>query len=506
MSQARSQLVDAEPGRRIGSADLLAAPGKRAPTDGLIGPARTSIDVAISAARHGDVDGLRQWFAGNPDVDAYDTDGWTPLLAAAVRGQAAAVEYLLKGGAANPDVSHRVSGALAIHFAGHAGSVDVAKLLLDAKPNQLDAVWNLNGHTLLLQAAFYATPAHEVLARFALERGASTTVTTVRGLAPMEMALQFNNQSMADIIRPYDAQGQMRALDGQIATATTQLAEAPTDAARAERQADLDRLQAHATELRPAAEQKANDKRAYTEALLQRLARAPVPAAEQTIQSLSDRVIATIESGLRAVAQDASTIEASVASLRELIARPEFQVNRLGGRLQQPPMVVAVTGGNANPSVANLRHRIVELLVAAGGDPMQQEVHPMAVDAFIRAMVFNHLDDLRAMAASPTITPERLAEALNRAPVANGLTGFHDTILRAGRAPEAQIPQFLEQIRWCRANGARVDIEDFSGRTQEALARAIPDPVRRNLVLEAMGLAQELIAPPSADETSRIAP
>ncbi|HEY5951878.1 MAG TPA: hypothetical protein VIV40_40560, partial [Kofleriaceae bacterium] len=304
------------------------------------------------------------------------------------------------------------------------------------------------------------------------------------------MALQFNNQRMADIIRPYDRSGQLMQLNAQVDAAVAELANADAGS-RDEIQARPDRLRAQQAELRPAGEQVRAAKIAYTQALLQRIAPAPVPEAERPIQALTDRAIATIESGLRDAARDPATVPATLSTLGQIIATPGFEVDRLGGPLQQPPMVVAVTGGNANnAAVAQLRQQIVELLVSAGGNPMVQEVHPMAVDAFIRGMVFNHLEALQAMAASPTMTPERLAEALNRAPVANGLTGFHDTILRAGRAPESQIAQFLEQIRWCIAHGARTDIEDFSGRTQEGLARAIPDPERRAAVLQAMGLTE----------------
>jgi ankyrin repeat protein len=166
-----------------------------APEDETVNASTNDIDRAVMAARDGDAAWLRQWLASGGGPNAYDEFGWTPLLAAAVRGRLNAVEVLL-GNENNPaDVltPHRASGAAPIHFAGHSGSVDVAAALLAARPDQLDAVWELNGHTLLLQAVFYG---HLDLADFALKRGASTAATTVRGLAALELARQFDNQRM----------------------------------------------------------------------------------------------------------------------------------------------------------------------------------------------------------------------------------------------------------------------------------------------------------------------
>jgi hypothetical protein len=112
------------------------------------------------------------------------------------------------------------------------------------------------------------------------------------------------------------------------------------------------------------------------------------------------------------------------------------------------------------------------------------EEHPMKVNSIIRAAVFNHLEFLRMAAAA--ISQDRLTAALNEQPGVNGLTALHDTVLRAGTAGSDRLAGYLEQIRWMIRNGARSDIEDFSGVTQRAIAERIPDASRREEVLTAL--------------------
>jgi ankyrin repeat protein len=396
------------------------------------------VAAAVAAARAGDVAGLRAWLAGGEDPNRHDAEGWTPLLAAAVRGHAEAVDLLLGGAAgraADPDLPHAASHALPIHFAGHSGSVAVAERLLALRPAHMEAVWEINGHTLLLQAVFYGLLE---LAEYALRRGANTAATTLRGLGALEFAQQFQNQAMVDLIRPYDS---------------------PRDA-----------------------------KAAYYEALLRRFTPVTLPA-EAAAQQAGDRLVAAIQDGLRDAAQDPAAVEASLAKVRTLVEREGADVNRLGGPLRQPALVVAVTGTNGSPAsaaVAELRRRVAEYLLDRGADPMLHEQHPMGAQAVIRACVFNHIDILRTMGRHMT-TPN-LAAALNEIPVVNGLTALHDSVLRASMVGPDRIEGYLDQIRWAVGSGARWDIEDFSGRTQRAIAGAVKDPERRRRILEALGI------------------
>lgn len=397
-----------------------------------------AITAAVQAARAGDVAGLRAWLVSGGNPNAHDADGWTPLLAAAVRGHAEVVQLLLGGPgghAADPDLEHAVSHALPIHFAGQSGCVRVADLLLAVRPPQLEAVWEINGHTLLLQAVFYE---YLQLAEFALRRGANTAATTLRGLAGMELAQQFQNEALVELIRPYD---------------------------------------------RPQAA-----KTAYYEELQQRFAPVTLPA-EAAAQQLADRLVDTIQDGLGSAANDATAAQTTLAAVRCLVEHDGADVNRLGGFLRQPALVVSVTGTNGTPAsaaVAELRRQIADYLLERGADPTLHEVHPMGAHAVIRACVFNHLDILRSI--SRHLTAEKLAAALNEIPIVNGLTALHDSVLRASTVGPDRIDGYLNQIRWAVASGARWDIEDFSGRTQRAMAEAVADPERRERILDALGI------------------
>ena len=393
-------------------------------------------EEVVKTARTGDLQVLKEWLSSGGNPDQYDTQGWTPLLAAAVRGQAGAVALLLNNPfrRADPEMPFLKSGALPVHFAGQSASVETAKLLLDACPDHLERIWELNGHTLLLQAVFYG---HLDLARFALQRGASTAATTVRGLAAMELAQQFQNQPLMHLISPFDS---------------------PQD-----------------------------EKAAYYRFLLQRIA-AFTPASQAAAQQLSDNLVRAIEDGLRRAAQEPGSVETTFREVRDLVEGQNVDVNRLGGPLQQPPLVVAVTGNNGSPPDANmmrLRRQLSQYLLEKGADPTKLEKHPMAVHAIIRAAVFNHLEILQMMAER--MTSQGLAAALNEQPAVNGLTALHDTVLRASTAGPDRFEGYLQQIRWCAAHGARSDIEDFSGRTQRSIAAATADLKIRSCILEALG-------------------
>lgn len=392
----------------------------------------TSIEAGILHARHGDTGSLETWLAKGSNPDRRDAQGWTPLLWAAARGHHDAVDLLLDNPhlRADPGLAHGASGALPIHMAGHSGSVAVAEALLARVPAHIDAVWDLNGHTILLQSVFYG---HADLARMLLALGASTAITTARGLGPMELAAQFQNHTLMDLIRPRDA----------------------TPEAKAD----------------------------YYRGYLQRIA-VPVPPGEAHAQELGDTLVAMIGEGIQRAGDDPRAVEETLAAVRLLVLQAGADVNRLGGPLGQPPLVVAVTGNNrepASPDMARLRRQVAAFLLEHGADPAHHERHPMGAHTIIRASVFNHLDILKDCARH--MEPQALADALNEIPVVNGLTALHDTVLRATMVGPDRVEGYLEQTRWEVDHGARADIEDFSGRTQRDLAGQAGDPALRRRLL-----------------------
>ncbi len=390
------------------------------------------MDNNISAARSGDVILLSCYLSSGGNPNQYNEYGWTPLLWASARGHSAAVKLLLSNNA-DPNMVQPQSGALPIHLAGQSGSVESVKVILEHQPDHINAVLELNGHTPLLQAVFYG---HLELAEFLLQNGADTSITTARGLGPMELATQFQNKEMMRAIRPYDRSKE--------------------------------------------------EKAAYYQSYLKRIAPI-IPEHERPIQQLSDKLISIIESGLRNAASDPDAVQATLLAVKDLVEIKKADVNRLGGQLQQPPLIVTVTGNNGFPpnhDVAQLRNQLAAYLLEQGADPALHEKHPMGAQTIIRAAVFNHLEILKMCAER--MKPEVLTEAINEIPAINGLTAMHDTVLRATMAAPEQFEGYIEQARWFVNHGGRSDIEDFSGVTQRDIAARADNPEVRKRLLEVL--------------------
>lgn len=389
--------------------------------------------AAVAAAKIGNVDALNQWAATAPDeINQYDEQGWTPLLWASARGHANAIAALLDAGA-DPGTAQRDSGALPVHLAAQSGDVPSVRVLLERRPEHLNAVYDINGHTPLLQAVFYG---HLPLADFLLRHGADTSIPTARGLGPLELAAQFQNHEMERILEPHDS---------------------PADA-------------------------KAAAYRAY----LRRVAPI-VPPDEREQQALSDQLVSTIDAGLRAAATEDAAADRALRAVQDLVESKGADVNRRGGPLQQPPLIVAVTGDDGtppNPRVARLRRQLARYLLEHGADPIRREIHPMGAQTIIRAAVFNHLDIL--LICAEYLTETQLADAINEWPLVNGLTAMHDTVLRAMMADQDRFEGYLDQARWFVAHGGRSDIEDFSGQTQRELADTAADPAVRQRLLDVL--------------------
>jgi hypothetical protein len=409
------------------------------PTSAVYGPwwtAGLGVADAIALARAGDVGGLQRWLAAGGNPDQYDLQGWTPLLAAATRGQAPAAQWLVTNPYRKADLSmpHAVCGALPIHFAGQSGDMATAAALLSADPHQLNKVWDLNGHTLFLQAVFFN---HPELSAYALEQGADTTITTACGLGGMELAAQFQNRAIMDIIRPFDSP--------------------------------------------------VGEKKSYFDAYLRRIAPV-VPARDEATQDRSDKLVRMIEAGLQQAATDGDVARPR-DEVCQFIDAHGVDVNRLGGPLGQPPLVVVATGSDgepASPARAALRSELARALLERRADPRVCERHPMGVDTISHAAVFNHRGTLEAI--STAMTAEQLADALNHRASVNGMTALHVTVLGATTASPDRLEGYLDQVKWLVANGADVEVEDYCGITQRALAEKVADPPCRQRLLMALGV------------------
>lgn len=392
----------------------------------------TLIKEIISYAKKNELIKMKEYLDNNGNCNFYDKEGWTPLLWAAARGHSDMVSLLLDNGA-YIDMKHKVSGALPIHFAGHSGDVKTTEVLLGKAPSHINEVWDLNGHTVLLQATFYG---HLALAEYLVKKGADTSITTARGLGPMELAAQFQNIDMMKIISPFDSSKEK--------------------------------------------------KETYYKKYLERIAPL-VSEDEKEIQELSNLLVYTIENGIKKAFVDSESIMDTMKQVKELVEIKKADVNRLGGSLQQPPLIITVTGNNGFPpieAVAKLRYMIAEYLLNKGASPIQREKHPMGAQTIIRGAVFNHLDILKL--CSKYISPQELTDAINEIPVVNALTALHDTVLRATMADKDKFEGYLEQAKWFMEHGGRSDIEDFAGVTQKNIAENCKNEYVRTKLLEVL--------------------
>jgi len=438
---------------------------------------------AIDAARRGDLETLTRWLAEGGDPDVSDQDGWTPLLVAAARGHAAVVELLLwheipGARRANPDIRFPGADALPIYLAGQSGDLATVKAILRVRPEHVFDIATINGHTVLLQATFYGQKQHQQLASFLLENigdilsipkedGAAIalarkrlmTATNVRGQNPLALARAYDIRPMINILKKFDSTIE-------------------------------------------------DDRTSYYRRLLGRIA-PPAPRSEQErqAQELTDRLIDAIQNALdhaERISSGTTDLGAAeddaLAAIDRLMNVPGLEINRLGGPLQRTPLIIACTGANANERMRALRATIVDRLMRHGADPLIHEVHAMGVNAVVRSAVWGHLYILERFGT--TLSPNILANALNEKPLVNGFTALHDSVLRALSAQGQSLEEYLRQIEWLIQHGARYNIEDHSGLTQETIARsALDDPdFRENAqrVLAAIHRRSPVGARPSA--------
>ena len=389
--------------------------------------------VPVDAARQGDIDFLHDWLnnGGNPNM--YDADGWTVLLAAAARGQASTVAFLLKHGLpdapkTDPGIRYQEADALPIYLAGQAGDLETVKLLLEAKPKHLHAISAVNGHTVFLQAAFYGKAKHLKLAEYLLDNAAYIcrvpaealgeeqarllSATNVRGYSALTMQDLWHNQKMKDLLLRYYA-GREAYLEAK--------------------------------------------KEAYYANLLLEIA---------TPQALTERMMDAITAYL--ARDDVGTAEKRIDAILE---QPAFDIDRLGNELQQTPLIFAITGVDVgDPERAKRRYQLARKLLDAGADPAVREKHPMAIGAVIRASVLNNFGLLKLIA--DYMSPAAFAREMNISPAVNGLTAMHDATHRALTSPPAELQGHLDQISWMIAHGARLDLPDNVGQTQRQLAES----------------------------------
>ncbi len=418
------------------------------------------IEPVLDAARMGDSAVISEWLQQGGNADIKNFTGWTPLMAAAVRGQSNIVELLLSddipgGKKADPNIPLEAVDALPIFWAGQSGDLETVKSILKKHPQHLFEICSVNGHTVLLQAAFFGSEKHLKLANWILDNAAEilgippddtqaaadalkelTLACNVRGYTGLTMSELWGNEPMRKLFKQYDTGAEA-------------------------------------------------EKSAYFENLLESI-RVPVPQQEpvRTEQILSNQLIEIIEKGIASLkrlnADNSDEIDhlktKIMQNVQEIVENPNFNINRLGGALSETPLIFAITGIDNKPFAAEFRHQLVKYLLEHGADPDIPEKHPMAIDAVIRASVLNHFEILKLI--SQYMRPLAFAASMNDIPQINGQTALQDSVHRALTASDETVQTHLKQISWMVKHGARYDIKDYTGVSPEMLVnRAFDDSI-----------------------------
>jgi uncharacterized protein len=420
--QARPEVAARAP-KADGFEGTAAAGRLRAPAPVEASASGAAFERAVAGAQRGDLGAVQSYLAAGGSPNATGAGGRSLLGWAAVRQQPEIVQALL-GAGASPTQADRRSGALPIHLAAQAGNVEVLNALLAAAPETREAVWPLNGHTPLVEAAFNQRP--EVVEAL-LAAGADTGASSVRGRTPLNLVATEQSPAGTRIRDALTAVG----------------APATVDPAR-------------------------------LSALLAREGIAPPPtrsAAEAALrQSATD-----VQQAMTSIANATTDGEREAGWNRLRALEPNAAtLNALGGELSQPSLVfLGTTGGTEDVKVDVLNY-----LLERGADPFAAELHPMAVNAVFRPAVFGQAEVLRTLLAA--VPPDRRAEYVNQQGVANGMTPLHDAVLRAGSGDAAVRLDVIQQLV---AAGARTDIANDAGETVLDVARRLGN----TQVLDAIG-------------------
>ena len=124
------------------------------------------------------------------DVNVLNTKGESALMMAALRGQQAIAEKLIKRGA---DVNK--TGWAPLHYAASNGHLALMALLLE-KSAYIDAA-SPNGTTPLMMAAMYGTPG---AVKLLIDEGADPQLKNQQGLTALQFAQRGNRPDAAGLI------------------------------------------------------------------------------------------------------------------------------------------------------------------------------------------------------------------------------------------------------------------------------------------------------------------
>jgi ankyrin repeat protein len=162
--------------------------------------ARGAALTLFEACAAGEVERVERLLAGGAAVNAYSTDGWTPLHLAAFFGHGAIVELLLAHGAEVGARSRNANANTPLH-AALAGNHKIAAGLLIGHGADVNAADAGGWRPLHLAAANDNLDALKAL----IAEGADVSAANAEGKRPLSLAQEKNHREAAALLRRYGA-------------------------------------------------------------------------------------------------------------------------------------------------------------------------------------------------------------------------------------------------------------------------------------------------------------
>ena len=135
----------------------------------------------------------------NPNIQ--DTTGRTPLHLAAHQGNTTLVHLLVNHPRTNVNLRNN-EGRTALHLAAQANSLESVSLILSRSPRNINAQEHAHGWTALHYAA---SSGNTTITAALLRAGANPNTEDNHGRTPLDLALEFENVTLSNLLELYGA-------------------------------------------------------------------------------------------------------------------------------------------------------------------------------------------------------------------------------------------------------------------------------------------------------------